>query len=100
MIEIAQKTFTSELVLETSLSPVASKLGKHKSTMILYAFGKENPDYYFIEWDIPSLNEVENIGIWCEDGTKNITDYDGVFQLSNEALELLRDNGFNTENVE
>lgn len=98
MTKIAEKIFTSELIYETSLSPVASKLGKHKSTMTLYS--SDDPDYYFIEWDIPTLEIVENIGIWCEDDTKIICDYDGVFELSNEALEMLKENGFDTSNVE
>ena len=59
-----------------------------------------DPDYYFIEWDIQTLDECENIGIWCEEGTKTLRDYDGVFQLPDEAIELLKDNGFNTEYAE
>lgn len=99
MNKIAEKTFVAELVSETSMSAYATPLGKHKSTMTLYSF-PDDPDYYFIEWDIPTLDECENIGIWCEDGTKILRDYDGVFELPAEAIELLKENGFNTEYAE
>jgi hypothetical protein len=99
MKKIAEKEFVAELVSETSMSAYATKLGKHKCTMTLYGF-EHDPDYYFIEWDIPTLDECENIGIWCEAGTKTLRDYDGVFQLPDEAIELLKENGFDTEYAE
>jgi len=99
MYQIAEKSFVSELVSETSMSPVATLLGKHKSTMTLYGYD-DDPDYFFIEWDIASLETVESIGIWCEDGTMILRDYDGVFELPAQAIELLKENGFNTEYAE
>jgi hypothetical protein len=99
MNKIAEKEFVCELISETSMSSVPTKLGRHKSTMTLYGFD-DDPDYYFIEWDIPTLNEVENIGIWCEEGTKELRDYDGVMCLSQEAIELLKENGFDTSYAE
>jgi hypothetical protein len=94
---LATKTFTAQLVSESSFG--SQNLGKHKSTMELFSF-PEDPNYYFIEWDIPTLEEVENIGIWCEENTKKIYDYDGVMCLSAEAIELLKENGFDTSEVE
>jgi hypothetical protein len=99
MNQIDQMTFTCELVSETSMSPLATSLGKRESTMTLYSF-ENNPDYYFIEWDIPSLDMCENIGIWCEDGSKVLCDYDGVFSLSEFAIEFLQKNGFDTSYAE
>jgi hypothetical protein len=99
MNKIAEKELVCELVLETSMCGEPTKLGKHESTMVLYGFD-DDPDYYFIEWDIPTLNEVENIGIWCEEGTKELRDYDGVMCLSQEAIELLKENGFDTSYAE
>jgi hypothetical protein len=99
MTKIAEKEFVSVLTLETSMSATPTKLGKHTSTMTLYGF-ELDPNYFFIEWDIPTLDEVENIGIWCEDGTKELRDYDGVFELPLEAIELLQENGFNTAYAE
>ena len=72
------------------------KLGKIKSTMQLYYY--EN-DSYGIEWDIPSLEETIYIGIWVEKDTKTVIDYDGVFSLSQEAIEMLEENGFNCDQV-
>ena len=95
MNKLDEITFTCELVSETSMSAYRTKLGKHTSTMTLYAFDND-PDYYFIEWDIPKLEMAENIGIWCEDGTKVLRDYDGVFSLPEQAIELLNKNGFDT----
>jgi hypothetical protein len=42
---------------------------------------------------------VEQIGLWCEFGTKKILDYDGVFTLPNEAIELLKENGFDLSEI-
>lgn len=97
MKKIAEKEFVAQLVSETTAGAIP--LGRHKSTMTLYGFD-EDPDYFFIEWDIPALDDCENIGIWCEEGTKTLRDYDGVFQLPDEAIELLKSNGFNTEYAE
>jgi hypothetical protein len=53
---------------------------------------------YMIEWDIPTMDITEYIGIWHED--KRVTDYDGVFELPQEAIDLLKENGFDTTDVE
>jgi hypothetical protein len=76
----------TEMVRETSYS--SRGLGKHASTMTLYADGRR----YFIEWDIPSLDEVEHIGLTFEH--KTLVDYDGVFSLPREAIRFLRKQGF------
>jgi hypothetical protein len=99
MNKIATTNFTSELISETSMSSVVTKLGKHESSIDLYSF-EEDPDYYFIEWDVPTLDMVENIGIWCEEGTKIIRDYDGVFSMPDVILEFLREQGFDVEYAE
>jgi hypothetical protein len=44
------------------------------------------------------LEITEYIGIWHED--KRVTDYDGVFELPQEAIDLLKENGFDTTDVE
>lgn len=56
----------------------------------------ENDNTGFIEWDIPSLDRTENIGLWFEidkDGKRTLSDYDGVFSLPSEAIALIRKNG-------
>lgn len=74
------------LVRETAYS--MHRLGKLASTMTLYADGPS----YFIEWDIPGLDECERIGLVFEHNT--LADYDGVFSLPKEAVRLIRECGF------
>lgn len=92
MKKIDTMTFTAALVLEGSWG--GRGLGQHESTMDLWL----EPDRTrgFIEWDIPSLSDVENIGLWFEKGRGGriyLTDYDGVGSLPKEAIALLRRNG-------
>lgn len=64
-----------------------------KSTMDLY-FYKDNTG--FIEWDIPKIEETVTIGLTFEigvDGKRKLTDYDGVFDLPEQAMNLLEKNG-------
>lgn len=76
----------THMVRETSSSSIP--LGKHASKMTMYRQG----DHHFIEWDIPSLDQVEQIGLTFEQ--KRLTDYDGVFSLPKEAVKLIRQCGF------
>jgi hypothetical protein len=69
--------------------------GEHESTMTLYrerkGLGSEG-DFLFIEWDIPSLNEVEHIGLEIEG--KRIVGYDGVQSFPRLAYKWLRSLGY------
>lgn len=50
----------------------------------------------FIEWDIPDLDMGEEIGLGFEidrNGKRTLTDYDGVFSLPDQAMDLLEKNG-------
>lgn len=91
MNKIAEKTFRADLVLERSSSSVAEDLGNHESTMCLYDF--DEPGRYMIEWDVPSLEETQHIGIWVNEARKELRDYDGVMSLPEEAIELLEEQG-------
>ena len=82
---------TSALKLEGSWGE--RDLGEHESTLELY-FNKDNTG--FIEWDIPSLDRFENIGLWFDidrDGKRSLADYDGVMSLNDHAIDLLRKKG-------
>lgn len=86
--------FESPINLERScgLQPVADKA---KSVMELY-LNKENADIGFIEWSVPELDMFEGIGLTFEtddDGTRKLTDYDGVMTLPTQAMDLLEKNG-------
>ena len=96
MKTIATKTFTANLVRERSITPVVEQLGEMESTMELFDYEDGS---YGIEWDIPELDENVGIGIFCEENTKIVTDYDGVFDLSDDAIEFLEENGFNCDDV-
>lgn len=64
-----------------------------KSTMDLY-FNKDNTG--FIEWDIPEIEETYEIGLTFEidrNGKRTVTDYDGVFCLPDQAMDLLEKHG-------
>jgi hypothetical protein len=84
-------------IAETTIKPThmvsegswgARRVGKHASTMTLYADERG----YFIEWDIPALETTETIGLSFEH--KTLTDYDGIFSLPKEAIAFLRKQGF------
>lgn len=87
-------TFTSEIVKERSWSPKAERLGRHESTMTLM---KAQDGNYVIEWVVPDLDEVVEIGIVAKG--KKVMDYDGVFELPSEAVKLLKQNGFDVSEV-
>jgi hypothetical protein len=93
MEKIAELRFTSELVLERSITPDVEKCGVHECVMTLY---KVEENQFCIDWENP-VQGVE-IGIWTEG--KKVVDYDGVFELCKEAVKLLNDAGFDTKEVE
>lgn len=78
--------------LEYSYKPNAEQLGSFESTMEFYLeSGTVQNGVGFIEWDIPDLGRTECIGIWIENN--ELTDYDGLFCLPNEAINLLEQLG-------
>lgn len=87
---IDSMTVNSPLFLEGSWGE--RQLGEHESTLELY-FNKDNTG--FIEWDIPSLDRFECIGLWFDfdrDGDRTLRDYDGVMSLNDHAIDILRKN--------
>jgi len=97
---MTKKTFETELVRETAYG-VVEKLGTRKCTMELIPC----KDQYVIEWivlgDESHDDEIVEIGIWTENiASKKITDCDGVFELPKQAIEFLKENGFDTSEVE
>lgn len=92
--KIAERTFTSNIIREYSAG--GTSLGEHESTMTLY-LAKDATG--FIEWDIPGTGDFASIGLWFDvepyqNGfTLALRDYDGVFSLPTQAIEMLTDNG-------
>ncbi len=88
---IATKTFKSSLIMEGSWGE--QSLGEHQSVMELYL--TEDKTRGFIEWDVPELQELTEIGLWFQThgGEMVLTDYDGVFSLPYEAIKMLEETG-------
>jgi hypothetical protein len=88
---IASKTFKSSLIMEGSWGE--QSLGEHQSVMELYL--TEDKTRGFIEWDVPELQELTEIGLWFEtyEDETVLTNYDGVFSLPYEAIKMLEEAG-------
>jgi hypothetical protein len=89
---IATKTFSARINLDNGVISVPQ--GYRDFSMELT---NSREDVYNIEWDIPSLGYIIEIGIWTK-GMK-VLEYDGVFELPSQAIELLEENGFDCSQV-
>lgn len=90
--KIDEVTFTSPINKSNSFAAWNVKK-KTKSTMTLY-FYRDTTGY--IEWDIPAIDETVDIGLTFEfdrHGKRTLTEYDGIFAIPDEALDLLEKNG-------
>ena len=85
---IGSMTFTSPINKENSFTQW-NVLEKTESKMDLY-LDTDNTGY--IEWDIPAMEETVSIGLVFEikpDGKRALVDYDGIFDLPEQAMTLL-----------
>lgn len=69
----------------------ANDIGAHCSTMELF-IDDASPKHGRIEWDIPSIGDTEQIGLYWDE-QRRLLDYDGVASLPREAIELLGKHG-------
>ena len=93
----ATKQFKSEIFREYSCSPIPEPLGMANNIMTLYM--SDDLLEGFIEWEIEYENgdyDVVDIGLWFTPH-KELRDYDGVFSLSEKAIEFLEEQGFNCD---
>ena len=81
-------TFTSNLNIDNGYT--ATSHGDHESEMTLHLDSSGYP--VNIEWDNPVM--YTNIGIEYDEDTKEVTGYDGVFEIPEQALYLLKAAGF------
>ena len=101
MQSIAKKEFTAEVVREYSYSPESIPLGRYDCTLELIqnTFGE-----YFVEWDIPDLNETEVIGLEVERNSKEeknyVVGFDGIMDMPSEVITFLEENGFDCTEIE
>ena len=89
---VARKEFTAAIVREHSNVPRPTPLGRSRCTMEL--FMRQDPGQAWIEWDSPDVDEYAEIGLTFDPGTRELLDYDGVFQLPPQAVEMLTEYGF------
>lgn len=90
MQSLATKEFTAKLHLEGSWG--GRKLGEHVCKFEVF---KHSDNHLEIECIYGPEGEigVEHIGITV-DNNKTVTDYDGVFSVPNEAVEMLESLGY------
>ncbi len=81
-------TFSSNLNIDNGHT--ASSQGDHESEMTLHLDSDGNPSG--IEWDNPVMYVY--IGIEFDEEAKEVTGYDGVFELPSQAIFLLKESGF------
>ena len=100
---IAKKEFKAELVREYSCSPIPERLGSADNVMELHC-DEDNDMWIVWNYEFEDGTEGDEVVIGLErtdeGDCKMITGYDGVFELPKEAIELLKEAGFNTEEVE
>lgn len=84
-LRLAKSEFTARLKEEGSWGE--RDMGSHECEMVLY---QTSQDYMLIEWEVGG-ELVASIGCWLEirDGREYLSDYDGVFSLPKEVIELL-----------
>lgn len=102
MKSVKTLNFEADIVQETSMQAKATDLGKAKCSMELFTATGDVPanGNGLIEWYLEYLDEngeldgdddVEHIGISF--ANKTLTDYDGLFSLPSQAVELIRSVG-------
>jgi len=92
MEKVGETTFTKALLTHGSWG--WRDEGTHPSTMTLYL--SADCMRGCIEWDIPALDTVEDIGLWFDEN-RTLVDYDGIMALPSEAVALLKSFNFNIE---
>lgn len=89
-----EMTFRSPINLENSFH--SWNLAKRATSIMRLYFDGADASYGSIEWEIPSLDRLENIGLrfGCNSkGKRTLVDYDGVFTLPKQAMKLCEQHG-------
>jgi hypothetical protein len=85
MEEVAKKIFTSNVGMDNGI--VVTPMGERQSEMTLFVDG----NWGVIEWEVEDVG-IESIGLYFKG--KALDNYDGVYSIPKEAVEMLRENGF------
>lgn len=95
--------FESEIIRETSMCANVDSLGmaKNKMTIAIDSMKIDGEDFTgSITWDVEYLNGEESdevgIGLWFN-AKGELTDYDGVFSLPIQAIQLIEQYGYNAD---
>ena len=86
--------FDAECYLEGSWG--SRSLGRRNCSLEIFSFDKKD----YIQIEFCAGEDVEHIGIWYNENTREILDYDGVFSVPQEAVDMLKGMGFCTEAIE
>ena len=92
-MNIATITFKTPVRKEYSATSRMDNLGEHQATLTLYV-NDQDARLGSLELDIPGCDEYVDIGLWFAEDRKTLVDFDGVFSLPPQGIELLRENGF------
>lgn len=92
---LGEKKFRSMVVKETAYG-IVDDYGVVDNKMTLQRVGNA----LFIAWEVGKDGEIDYAEIGITTVGKDVTDYDGVFDLPREAIQLLSELGFNTKEVE
>ena len=92
--------FSSPIRRQTAYDIVQVDYGvqKQKMKLIPIKSDEKGTKRFVIEWEIGDGLDYEEIGIWIK-GNK-VTEYDGVFELPEQAIKLLKQNGYDTSKVD
>jgi hypothetical protein len=92
---LAKKEFDSEVSRDTIYGTIDS-YGKCHNEAIL----EEGTKYLFVEWFVSSNGEdIDYADICLELVGKKVVDYDGVFDLPKEIVEMLDEYGLDTSEI-
>lgn len=94
-MSIGKLEFESPINMDSSLYGLQPLADKAKSVMELFFYQKD-ANSALIEWCCDELDIVEHIGLTFEidrNGKRTLTDYDGVFTLPDQAMDLLEKHG-------
>lgn len=89
---IGELTFTAPVTEETAYGVIA-RHEPREQTMTLVRI----KDYLLIEWDAGEDIYEE---LWVYTVGMDVTEVDGVFEVPEQAIQLLKNCGFNTEEIE
>ena len=88
---IAKMTFTSPVNLDNGYENCRLA---DEVVSIMELFDTTQNGTYYICWEIVNLGIFEQIGVYCYENDKVLSDYDGVFDMPKQARQLLEENGF------